>query len=275
MTTRIRSRRRRRSVRRTRRWMRIAGCSRRSARVVIVQPTGYGVDNRCLLDALAAFGPQARGVATLPVDVSDAELARLHAAGVRGVRFMTLAGGLARWGELERVAARIAPLGWHVDVQLDGRTLPEVLPLLSSLPARVVIDHTGKFLTPVAPDAPAFLALRRLLDRGHAWVKLSAPYETSRLARPVTTMSRVSPPCWRATTRRVAYGAATGRTERVAGPRRPAPARLAGRLHGGRRGQPRDSGRQPDRTLRILSRLRGRASQAFNPEACTSDAKQS
>ena len=61
--------------------MRIAGCSRRSAyRVVIVQPTGYGVDNRCLLDALAAFGPQARGVATLPVDVSDAELARLHAA---------------------------------------------------------------------------------------------------------------------------------------------------------------------------------------------------
>ncbi|CAB3960984.1 amidohydrolase [Burkholderia aenigmatica] len=154
------------------------------ARVVIVQPTGYGVDNRCLLDALAAFGQQARGVATLPADVPDAELARLHAAGVRGVRFMMLAGGLARWDELERVAARIGPLGWHVDLQLDGRTLPDVLPLLSSLPARVVIDHTGKFLTPVAPDAQAFLALRRLLDRGHAWVKLSAPYETSRSGAP-------------------------------------------------------------------------------------------
>ncbi|VWC29119.1 amidohydrolase [Burkholderia lata] len=154
------------------------------ARVVIVQPTGYGVDNRCLLDALAAFGQQARGVATLPADVPDAELARLHAAGVRGVRFMMLAGGLARWDELERVAARIGPLGWHVDLQLDGRTLPEVLPLLSSLQARVVIDHTGKFLTPVAPDAPEFLALRRLLDRGHAWVKLSAPYETSRSGAP-------------------------------------------------------------------------------------------
>ncbi|MBN3842415.1 amidohydrolase family protein [Burkholderia sp. Ac-20349] len=154
------------------------------ARVVIVQPTGYGVDNRCLLDALAAFGQQARGVATLPADVPDAELARLHVAGVRGVRFMMLAGGLARWDELERVAARIGPLGWHVDLQLDGRTLPDVLPLLSSLPARVVIDHTGKFLTPVAPDAHAFLALRRLLDRGHAWVKLSAPYETSRSGAP-------------------------------------------------------------------------------------------
>ncbi|MCA8019788.1 amidohydrolase family protein [Burkholderia metallica] len=154
------------------------------ARVVIVQPTGYGVDNRCLLDALAAFGERARGVATLPVDVPDAELARLHAAGVRGVRFMMLSGGLARWDDLERVAARIGPLGWHIDVQLDGRTLPDVLPALSSLQARVVIDHTGKFLTPVAPDAPAFVALRRLLDRGHAWVKLSAPYETSRSGAP-------------------------------------------------------------------------------------------
>ncbi|KVC44857.1 amidohydrolase [Burkholderia diffusa] len=156
----------------------------RLARVIVVQPTGYGFDNRCTLDALAALGPQARGVATLPVDVADAELERLHAAGIRGVRFMTLSGGVARWDELERMAARIAPLGWHIDLQLDGRTLPDVESMLTSLPARVVIDHTGKFLTPVAPDAPAFVALRRLLDRGHVWVKLSAPYETSRSGAP-------------------------------------------------------------------------------------------
>ncbi|KVV42260.1 amidohydrolase [Burkholderia territorii] len=154
------------------------------ARVIVVQPTGYGFDNRCTLDALAALGPQARGVATLPVDVPDAELERLHAAGIRGVRFMTLAGGVARWDALERTAARIAPLGWHIDLQLDGRTLPDVASMLTALPARVVIDHTGKFLTPVAPDAPAFVALRRLLDRGHVWVKLSAPYETSRSGAP-------------------------------------------------------------------------------------------
>nr|WP_175801910.1 amidohydrolase family protein [Burkholderia anthina] len=149
------------------------------ARVVVVQPTGYGFDNRCTLAALAALGPQARGVATVPVDVPDAELERLHAAGIRGVRFMMLAGGTSRWDELERMAARIAPLGWHIDLQLDGRTLPDVEPALASLPARIAIDHTGKFLAPVAPDAPAFVALRRLLDRGHVWVKLSAPYETS------------------------------------------------------------------------------------------------
>nr|WP_057924982.1 amidohydrolase family protein [Burkholderia ambifaria] len=154
------------------------------ARVVVVQPTGYGFDNRCTLDALAALGPQARGVATLPADVPDVEFERLHAAGIRGVRFMTLSGGVARWEELERMAARIAPLGWHIDLQLDGRTLPDVEPMLASLPARVVVDHTGKFLIPVAPDAPAFVALRRLLDRGHVWVKLSAPYETSQAGAP-------------------------------------------------------------------------------------------
>ncbi|RQV30059.1 amidohydrolase [Burkholderia cenocepacia] len=153
-------------------------------RVVVVQPTGYGFDNRCTLDALAAFGSRSRGVATLPVDVPDAELERLHAAGMRGVRFMMLAGGTAQWGDLERMAARIAPLDWHIDLQFDGRTLCDIEHALSRLPARVVIDHTGKFLTPVAPDAPSFLALRRLLDRGHAWVKLSAPYETSRSGAP-------------------------------------------------------------------------------------------
>lgn len=149
-----------------------------------MQPTGYGFDNRCTLDALAAFGSRSRGVATLPVDVPDAELERLHAAGMRGVRFMMLAGGTAQWGDLERMAARIAPLDWHIDLQFDGRTLCDIEHALSRLPARVVIDHTGKFLTPVAPDAPSFLALRRLLDRGHAWVKLSAPYETSRSGAP-------------------------------------------------------------------------------------------
>ncbi|WP_176041311.1 amidohydrolase family protein [Burkholderia stabilis] len=154
------------------------------ARVVVVQPTGYGFDNRCTLDALAAFGPCARGVATLPVDVPDVELERLHAAGVRGVRFMMLAGGVARWDELETMAARIAPLGWHIDLQLDGRTLPDVEPLLATLPSRVMIDHTGKFLVPVTLDAPSFVALQRLLDRGHAWVKLSAPYETSQVGAP-------------------------------------------------------------------------------------------
>ena len=155
-------------------------------RVVLVQPTGYGFDNACLLDALAQFGDTARGIAVVRADASDAELQRLHSAGVRGVRYMLLAGagGALGWDTLERMAARIAPLGWNIDLQLDGRELPQHQALIDRLPGKLVIDHTGKFIEPVAVDAPAFKALQALLDRDDRWVKLSAPYETSKLGPP-------------------------------------------------------------------------------------------
>ena len=149
-------------------------------RVVVVQPTGYGFDNRCTLASVEQLGPQARAIAIAPADVSDAELDRLHAAGVRGIRFMMFPGGLLQWGSLEAVAARIAPRGWHINLQLDGRDLPLHEAMLARLPCRLVIDHIGKFLGPVHPDGDAVMALRRLLDGGACWVKLAAPYESSR-----------------------------------------------------------------------------------------------
>ncbi len=166
-------------------------------RVVLVQPTGYGADNRCLLGALAGLGDAGRGVAVVPPEVSDAELQSLHRAGVRGVRFMMIpgSGGLLPWDALEPMAARLAPLGWTINLQLDGRTLPERLGRLQRLPGKLVIDHTGKFLEPVPPDDPAFRALLTLLDAPGRWVKLSAPYETSRSGPPafedVATLARV------------------------------------------------------------------------------------
>ncbi|MFL9900299.1 amidohydrolase family protein [Paraburkholderia fungorum] len=153
-------------------------------RVVVVQPTGYGFDNSCTLSALEKFGSAARGIAMLPPQHDDNEIARLHEAGIRGLRYMMLAGGLASWSNLEADAARIAALGWHIDLQLDGRDLPSHESELKDLPCKLVIDHTGKFIEPVHPDSEAFRSLCRLLDRGRCWVKLSAPYETSRLGPP-------------------------------------------------------------------------------------------
>ncbi|HEY2929269.1 amidohydrolase family protein [Piscinibacter sp.] len=156
-------------------------------RVVLVQPLGYGFDNRCLLDALAQLGSDAaRGIAIVPPEVSDDELARLHHAGVRGVRYMMLAGagGPLTWDTLEAMAARIAPLGWTINLQLDGRELPQRKALIDRLPGKVVIDHTGKFMEPVPPSDAAFKALLAVLDQGERWVKLSAPYETSRVGPP-------------------------------------------------------------------------------------------
>lgn len=155
-------------------------------RVVLVQPTGYGFDNRCMLGALAQLGASARGIAVVPADASDAELQRLHDAGVRGVRFMMIAGagGLLPWSALEGMAARIARFSWCINLQLDGRDLPEHVGMIKRLPGKVVIDHTGKFLEPVPVDAPSFKALLALLDRPQRWVKLSAPYETSKVGPP-------------------------------------------------------------------------------------------
>jgi len=152
-------------------------------RAVIVQPTGYGFDNRCTLAAVAQLGMDARGIVLIAPDAPDAEIARLHDAGMRGVRYMMLGGPLS-WASLEPMAARLDAVGWMVNLQLDGRTLPEHEEMLKRLPCRVVIDHNGKFLEPVAPDHPSFQSLLRVLDSGRVWIKLSAPYETSRTGPP-------------------------------------------------------------------------------------------
>lgn len=156
------------------------------ARAIIVQATGYGFDNRCALEALNLAQGSARMIATLPVDTPPETLRELHEAGVRGVRFMMIpnSGGLMQWDDLEPMAERIAGLGWVINLQLDGRELPRYEERLAALPCQLSIDHNGKYLTPVAPSDPSFRALLRLLDRGHVWVKLSAPYETSKSGPP-------------------------------------------------------------------------------------------
>ena len=154
------------------------------ARAVIVQPNGYAFDNACTEDALARMGASVRGIATVRPDVAEADLERLSKAGFRGARCHMLKGGYLAWDDVEGVAARVRPFGWHVQVQLDGRELPQHEQRLARLPTDVVIDHNGKFLEPVPTSHPAFATLLRLLGRENFWVKLSAPYETSRTGAP-------------------------------------------------------------------------------------------
>jgi len=152
-------------------------------RLVAVQPTTYGRDNAAQLAAMAAFGENARGVMVVDETVTDAELERLTRLGVRGARFHMLPGGAVPWDIIETVAARVHPFGWHIQLQLNGRELPEREALLKRLPGTLVVDHVGRFTPPVAASDPAFKVLLRLLDTGRCWVKLSAPYESSSLTR--------------------------------------------------------------------------------------------
>lgn len=163
-------------------------------RVVFVQPTTYGLDNRLQLDTVARLGPAARAVVVIDDAVTDDELERLTEAGARGARFHMLPGGAVPWSAMPLVAERIASSGWHIQLQLDGRELPDRLTELLALPTPLVVDHVGRFMPPVAPDHVAFRALLTLLDTGRCWVKLSAPYESARDDAPdyprVTALAR-------------------------------------------------------------------------------------
>lgn len=154
-------------------------------RAVIVQPSAYAKDNRCTLDAVAALGThRARAVVVVDTSVSDRTLADLTAKGARAVRFHMLPGGVLGWEIIEEMAERVGRFGWHIQLQLDGRLFPEKEAVIRRLPGRLVIDHTGKFLEPVKPDDPAFRSMLSLVERGNTWVKLSAPYETSKAGPP-------------------------------------------------------------------------------------------
>ncbi len=193
-------------------------------RAVVVQPSAYGTDNRCTLDAMARIGKNARGVAVVDEQVTDAEIERLTKLGIRGLRYFMLSGGVLSWESLPRLAARVAEHGWHIQMQMDGRFLHEKEDVLAGLPGRLVIDHNGKFLEPVALEHPGVEAMRRLLDSGRTYVKTSGVYETSEEGPPhLRAMWRVSGVCSSAPIPIAASGRRTGRTL-------PSPTTFAGRF---------------------------------------------
>jgi len=154
-------------------------------RVVVVQPTTYGTDNSCQLEAMKAFGLNARGVMVPDPTVTDAELEKFTRQGVRGIRFHMLPGGALEWAVFEEMAARVHNFGWHVQLQMNGREFLEREELLRRLPGDLVVDHVGRFMGPVSTDHPAFKVLLSFLESGRCWVKLSAPYESSETGPPL------------------------------------------------------------------------------------------
>jgi D-galactarolactone isomerase len=153
-------------------------------RVIVVQPNAYKDDNSVTLRAIYELGKGAKGVAVVKPGVNDAELERLTRGGMCALRIMTLHGGTLGFDVMGELMARVHAFGWHANIQLDGRELPKYEAQIKRLPGKFVVDHTGKFLEPVAPEHAAFMALLRLVDTGRCYVKLSAPYETSKTGAP-------------------------------------------------------------------------------------------
>ena len=156
------------------RMLRTIGCER----AVLVQPSVYGTDNTAIVEALKSGAFPMRAVAVVSEDVSDRELEDLHAVGFRGIRINTASGtpGL-KLEHAPRLAARIKPLGWHLQFYMNFH--PEIEEQLAKLPVNIVIDHFGRIPAGEGVGAPRFQALLRLLRREHCWAKLMGPYFVS------------------------------------------------------------------------------------------------
>jgi predicted TIM-barrel fold metal-dependent hydrolase len=161
-------------------------------RYVLVQPSAYGRDNACLLDALRELGPRARGIVDVSESAPDAELDRMRRLGVRGVRVNVNPVKPPEPGfseairpRIERLAARCAELGWMLDFLAPGWLTEELLPLMERLEVHYTIAHMGMFPAREGPRQPGF---RRLLDllrkgEGRCWVKLTGVYRMSTAPR--------------------------------------------------------------------------------------------
>lgn len=150
-----------------------------TTRAVLVTPSTYGFDNRPMLAGLSQLGEQARGVAVLAGDESDAHLQDLHTRGVRGVRINLSLGVTNGPDAIEPIAARIAPLGWHLQLLMPVAQLAALAPVLRRLPVDRVFDHFGRITPAQCHTHAAHALLLGLLGEGRTWVKLSGGYLVS------------------------------------------------------------------------------------------------
>jgi predicted TIM-barrel fold metal-dependent hydrolase len=158
-----------------------------TTRVVVVTPRNYATDNRVTVDALAQLGANGRGIAVLHPTVTEAELKSLNDAGVRGIRF-TLGDpstAVVTFDMVEPLAKRVTDLGWHVQFNLDGDQIVEREDLLMRLPSPLVFDHMGHPTLPAGVEHASFAIMRRLIDKGRTWIKLSGAYANSKVGAPL------------------------------------------------------------------------------------------
>ena len=156
-----------------------------TTRNVLVQPSTYGIDNRAHLEALAAFGPTARMVAVVNDGVSTEELKRMHALGVRGIRFNLAQAGATTPEMMEPLAKRINDLGWHIQINAPAAKIMEVMPILETrVVSPIVFDHLAHIPHPSGVNDPLYAKVRALMDKGRTWVKLSGAYADTKVGPP-------------------------------------------------------------------------------------------
>jgi D-galactarolactone isomerase len=165
-----------------------------TTRAVPVQPKYHRTDHACMLDTLKRLGANGRGIGVCHPDVTDGELKRLDAGGIRGLRFSV-------WNPKDTVttvemiqplAKRITDLGWHVQLHMSGEQIVETAAMLNRLPCPIVFDHMGRLPPKLGPDHPAFAVIVDLVSKGRAWVKLAGAYLNTDQGPPYADATRIA-----------------------------------------------------------------------------------
>lgn len=154
---------------------------------VVIQPSVYGFDNACTLDAVARLGSdRARAVAVIAGDESAAALRALGAGGTVGIRLQAVGATRPALARLDTLARRAAEQGWHLQLHLDADLVADAAARIAALglDLDLVFDHFGRIPHPDGATHPAFRAIAGLVARGRTWVKLSAGYHFTRSGGP-------------------------------------------------------------------------------------------
>ena len=156
------------------------------SRAIIVQASCHGTDNSAMLDAIAHSNGTQRGVAMVKPDVTDKELERLHAAGVRGARvnFVAHLGGAPDMQAVDAVIARITPFGWHIQLHMDAHDIASYRGFLDALRVPFIIDHMGRPEAKLGVTQDAFVQMLNLMKNPLAWTKVSGPERISSAGKP-------------------------------------------------------------------------------------------
>jgi D-galactarolactone isomerase len=158
-----------------------------TTRTVVVQPAAYGTDNEVTIDAIARLGiERARGIAVCHPTVTDTELVAMGKGGIRGLRFTLHEPRTAVTSVemIEPLAHRVHRLGWHVQLHMRAEQIVDWSEIIERLPGTIVFDHMARLPQPQGPRHPAMAIVKRLIDKGSAWVKLSGPYLETQVGPP-------------------------------------------------------------------------------------------
>ncbi|MBH1964049.1 MAG: amidohydrolase family protein [Comamonadaceae bacterium] len=156
-------------------------------RIVLVQPSGYGTDNSCLINALLQLGPaRARGVAVIDLPrISASEIDELHGVGVRSIRLNLEVKGEQNAANAKALLTEalqvVETRGWSIQIYADASVIASVADLIAQARTPVVLDHFGGLKAERGQDQPGFSKVLELLAAGYVYVKLSAPYRASKL----------------------------------------------------------------------------------------------